>query len=168
MMEGFHKESKRIISAIRSNNAMIDVDTAYAQSFYTQVSTEDWKTFEIITSQIASVRYNTCVMIGALVESKRHLFIGLMGPTSGLEWIKASTSSFSPTTTTITVQHLTEFHDGIDPSGAFLVDISFDETSEETPFKAIDQVFAASAVYLRKVGVIADEEDEYEYGFDDL
>ncbi len=158
-MEGFHKESKRIISAIRKNEQ---------GSFYSQVVTEDWKTFETITSEISSAHLNCCIMIGAMVESKRRLFIALMGPTSGPEWIKESTKSFSPTTTTITMQQLTEFRNGLEPSSAFLVDIYFDENSEETPFKAIDQVFAASAAHLRKVGLVAEEEEEYEYGFDDI
>lgn len=43
-----------------------------------------------------------------------------------------------------------------------------DYPSKFDPLKAIDVVLADGAVHLRKTGAIPEEEEEYEYGFDDI
>lgn len=48
------------------------------------------------------------------------------------------------------------------------VSLTYEEKSDQSPFKLVDQVFACSTAYLKRVGVYKEEEEEYEYGFDDI
>lgn len=152
-MEGqkLHKESKRITSAIKK------AETPY---FTSKVNVGKFTTFETITSEVAATCPETFIILGAIFD--RHLYVAFIVPADkndqlASKWIVDSTA---------VIDVIPNF---AGPSSFVrLGDLEFPEESSNTPFKAIDQVFATGSAWLRKNDLIEEEEEEHEYGFDDI
>lgn len=146
-----HKESKRVIAAVKK---------AGTPNYTSKVDVGKFNTFETIVAQVTAECSTTFIMLGATVG--RHLYLATIVPADKMEkisskWIVDSTASLD------TIPNFAG------PSvHVRLADLEFTADSNDTTFKAIDQAFATGSEWLRKKELIPQEEEEYEYGFDDI
>lgn len=156
-MEGekLHKESKRVIAAVKK------AGTPY---FTSPVNVGKFDTFQTIAAEVATAPEckDTFVMLCAVLEEQRRLYVATIVPADkndqlSSKWIVDSTA---------TLDVIPNF---AGPSVFVrLGDLEFSADSKDTPFKAIDQVFATGSAWLRSKGLVVEEEEEHEYGWDDI
>lgn len=153
-MEGpkLHKESKRIIAAVKK---------AGTPNYSSQVNVGKFSTFETIVAEVAAAQEcaTTFIMLGAIEGDNLWLATSLPSTTDtniAPEWLADSISGLNATKTI---------------NGTYFIRIGaleFAKDSSDTPFKAIDQAFSLGSAWLRKKGLVVEEEEEHEYGFDDI
>ena len=156
-----HKESNRIVCAIKKG-ATLSLDDPEVMvpmcSFTTKVNIGGWKKFELIVNEVAGECPETFVLLGAIVDPK--LYVATITPSSGEPYTELITKSTETLNGTSNIA---------ESSGHIRMgEIEFAADSNDTPFKAIDTFFALGANYLRKSGAVPEEEEEYEFGFDDI
>lgn len=153
-MEKLHKESRRIVAAIKK---------AGTPNYNAQVNVGDFVTFVTIASEVSRECHATFVMLGATVD--RNLYLATIAPAdkgnNADPWMQGSVTSLLSDNTVQTVSST------ISPYIA-LRNLAFSAESEQSPFKAIDQVFSLGSMWLKRNGLVEEEEEEHEYGFDDI
>ena len=166
-----HKETKRIVGAIKKGGT---------PTYSSKVNVGAWKTFNKIVTELSQQEgcYDTVVIIGATVERSvkfpqekvegdRHvtehfLYLAVMIPSNHAE---LKDKLLAHITVGIDAESTsTEMGDGL----IQLTELKFSEATEQSPFKVIDQVLATATAFLKKEGIIEEEEEEYEFGFDDI
>lgn len=154
-----HKETKRIASAIRKGGC---------PTFSSKVNVGSWKNFVLVTKQVGNECPDTVITLGAIIETTpKALYIAVITPNTvtdvnGIDIISKGVSGVDKESTK-TTDRISENEQDID-----LVKLVYNDESEQSPFKLIDQVFGSISSYLKKFGVYEEEEEEYEYGFDDI
>lgn len=154
-----HKETKRISSAIRKGGC---------PTFSSKVNVGSWKNFVLVTKQVGNECPDTVITLGAIIETTpKALYIAVITPNTvtdvkGIDLISKGVSGVEKDSTK-TMEHISEKEQDID-----LVKLVYNDGSEQSPFKLIDQVFGSVSSHLKKFGVYEEEEEEYYYGFDDI
>lgn len=145
-----HKESKRVISALTK------AGTPY---FISPINVGEFDTFQLIVKEVSESTTETFVMLAAIVD--QHLYVATVLPLEkkdvAEEWLTKATSNLDA------VSNISSQSEQI-----VVGDFHFEAESSDTPFKAIDQVFANGSAWLKQNGHVQEEEEEYEFGFDDI
>ena len=154
-----HKETKRITGAIKKGGE---------PTFASKVNVGSIKNFRLVATQVAEACPGTVVMLGAIVETTpKKLFIAAIVPEdvelNGEDWLHLSIACGATKDATIAPEAIAK-----EKTLVNLVSLVYNAESEQTPFTMVDQVIGVGTAHLKKIGVYPEEEEEYEYGFDDI
>ena len=153
------KETKRIVSSIKKGGC---------PTFVSKVNVGSWKKFSLVVSEIAVENLNTIVTLGAVIETKpKQLYIAVITPSDAIVNGKDIVLCGVPDTVKKDSKE-TRYSVNEDEYSIEMLKLVYDENSDQSPFKLVDQVFGSITMYLKKTGVYQEEEEEYEYGFDDI
>jgi len=164
MAEKLHKETIRVASEVRKGGM---------PTYSATLQVGSWANFCLIARQLAIECPNVHIMLTAAIEQPtRSLYVATITPDDseviGIDWLQDSlkcgagndiedekTQTFSKKGDDVTFE--------IDAIG-----LTYKPNSEQFPFKLVDQVSSTGRSHLKKRGVYQEEDEEYEFGFDDI
>ena len=151
------KEAKRVVSLIKKGGL---------PTFVAKINVGSWKNFSKVVSEIAEENLDTVITLGAIVENPKQLYLAMIVPNDTTKIV--DTDMFDQLDYAKAGAKVTEYHISENTYRIEMLKFVYEPSSDQSPFKLIDQVFGSVTSYLKKVGVYQEEEEEYEYGFDDI
>lgn len=154
-----HKEAKRVISAIQKGGTA---------TFASKLNVGGWKKFDLIVTQVAERCPETAIMLGAPVNRSLYIAVIIPQKSDKAELAKAQQSWLTKSVSNVLTGAKQLKNIEKNEGSVQLLELDYNEAPEQSPFKLIDQVFGEGTAFLKKAGIIEEEDEEYEFGFDDI
>ena len=147
-----------------NSNQIVKKITQSDSGYYNgKVKSNSLKEFEQICTDVYKQCHDSFILLGS--PQKESLYIGFLIPCKVYESdvLKSKQTWSKSILSNINFKHASLFFD----NWVQVYEITFKDEST-TPEKGIDQIFGTNSAFLKKSGLVKEEEEEYEYGFDDI